>query len=222
MSNTLKLIATDYCPFCLRCLYVLSEKGLQFDVENVDLLSKSNFLSELSPYTRVPVLVHGEARIFESSVINEYLEDAFPETPLLPRDPAVRANARFWVDFCNTRFMPTYFNLVKSKPGPQRTQLKQQLLSQLELIENKGLQIAGPNSPFWLSDKISLVDFAFYPFFERFCTVEEFRDTHIVKGYIKLRAWLDAMKQQASVARYARTREELVAYFGQYYADGTD
>lgn len=57
----------------------------------------------MNPYGKVPVLVDDGAVIYESAIINEYLEEKYPEPRLLPEDPALRARARIWIDFCNTR-----------------------------------------------------------------------------------------------------------------------
>ncbi|MBI3001038.1 MAG: glutathione S-transferase family protein [Deltaproteobacteria bacterium] len=82
---------------------VLAEKRLPYDLIEVDLKNKPKDLLELNPYGKVPVLVDDDAVIYESAIIDEYLEEKFPEPPLMPRDPTARARVRIWVDFCNTR-----------------------------------------------------------------------------------------------------------------------
>ena len=71
----------------------LIEKGIEFDLTAIDLNDKPDWFLEISPYGKVPVLRHNGAVIFESAVINEYLEEVFPERPLLPSDPVRRAQA---------------------------------------------------------------------------------------------------------------------------------
>ena len=217
----MKLLKSDYCPFCLRCLLALCEKRLRFDIETVHLPEKARFLEKLSPYGRVPVLEHDGARIFESSVICEYLEDAFPEPALLPRDPAARAGARFWIDFCNARFMPAYFNLLKSGPGPGRERHRAELSEHLRFIDETGLRSAEGRGRFWLGSHFSLVDIAFYPLFERFAAVEEYRDVRIADEHTRLLDWLEAMRERDCVRRYSRPRKEHVTYFRDYYADAS-
>ncbi len=51
----------------------------------------------------MPVLVDGDAVVYESAIINEYLEEKFPQVPLMPKDLAQKARVRIWIDFCNTR-----------------------------------------------------------------------------------------------------------------------
>ena len=83
----MKLIVTDYCPFCLRCILALKQKGIKFEISKVDLTKKAEFAEQLSPYGRVPVLKHDSRTVFESSVISEYLDDVHPEPALLPKRP---------------------------------------------------------------------------------------------------------------------------------------
>jgi len=85
----------------------LREKGLDFKVETPAALGSGNAggaFAAASPRNEVPALVDGEARIFDSTIILEYLEDKYPSPPLLPRDPVARANARMIEDVCDTLY----------------------------------------------------------------------------------------------------------------------
>ena len=68
-----------------------------------DLINKPKELLDLNPYGKVPVLVDGDAVIYESAIINEYLDEKYPDIPLMPADPCQRARIRIWIDYCNTR-----------------------------------------------------------------------------------------------------------------------
>ena len=67
---------------------------LPHELIECDLKNKSRELLELNPYGKVPVLVDGEAVVYESAIINEYLEEKYPAVPLLPKDPFKRSRAR--------------------------------------------------------------------------------------------------------------------------------
>lgn len=85
----------------------LREKGLKFDVETPQGLGSGNSTGAFaasSPRLEVPTLIDGPARIFDSTIILEYLEDKHPSPPLLPRDPAARAGARMIEDLCDTLY----------------------------------------------------------------------------------------------------------------------
>ncbi len=215
----MKLVTAENCPFCMRCMIALTEKAIAFDVEEIDLEQKSLVPGLLSPYGRVPVLFDGDTAVYESSVINEYLEDEHPEPPLLPDDPQARAMARFWINFADTRFMPAYFNLLKATPGEDRKYWHSKLREHLEFMEERGLAAENGASPFWMGDDISLVDIAIYPFFERFAAVEAYRNFEIPEGLKRLRAWIETVRMRPSVSALSRPREYYVDYFGRYYAD---
>ncbi|MGO9990577.1 MAG: glutathione S-transferase family protein [Steroidobacteraceae bacterium] len=93
----------------MKCLLCLKEKGLEFVSHYVDLLRFEQHSPEflkLNPNGQVPVLVHDGAVITESTVINEYLEDVFPDVPLRPNNPVERARMRIWSKFVDEYFCP--------------------------------------------------------------------------------------------------------------------
>ena len=88
------------CPFCARTRIVLAEKGVPYDTVTIDLADRPAWLVEHNPPDgRVPVLEEDGWTLPESSVIDEYLEERYPDPPLLPEDPGERAAARLLV-FC--------------------------------------------------------------------------------------------------------------------------
>jgi len=85
----------------------LREKGVAFEVETPNALGSgaaAGPFAAASPRNEVPALIDGEAQIFDSTIILEYLEDKFPTPPLLPRDPMARAQARMIEDVCDTLY----------------------------------------------------------------------------------------------------------------------
>lgn len=93
----------------MKSILCLKEKGLPFVSHYVDLLRFEQHRPEfvkLNPNGQVPVLVHDGAVITESTVINEYLEDVFPQVPLRPRNLVDRAKMRVWSKFVDEYFCP--------------------------------------------------------------------------------------------------------------------
>ena len=82
------------CPFSQRCRLVLFEKGMDFEVRDVDLFNKPEDISTMNPYGQVPILVERELILYESNIINEYIDARFPHPQLMPADPLMRARAR--------------------------------------------------------------------------------------------------------------------------------
>lgn len=93
----------------MKPLIALFEKGLEFKSTYVNLLAFEQhepWFVKINPNGQVPVLVHDGAIITESTIINEYLEDVFPDVPLRPADPVARAQMRVWSKFVDEYFCP--------------------------------------------------------------------------------------------------------------------
>ena len=94
----LTLYDAPRCPFCARTRIVLAEKAIPYETVIVELSPRPDWIVELNPpYGKVPVLDDDGWILPESAVIDEYLDERFPEPPLLPDDPAERAAARLLV-----------------------------------------------------------------------------------------------------------------------------
>lgn len=99
------------CPFSHRCRIVLYEKGMDFTINDVDVQNKPEDLSVMNPYNEVPVLVERELVLYESNIINEYIDERFPHPQLMPADPIMRGRARLMLFnferelFCHVRVL---------------------------------------------------------------------------------------------------------------------
>jgi RNA polymerase-associated protein len=85
------------CPFSQRCRFVLFEKGMDFEIRDVDLYNKPEDISIMNPYGQVPILVERDLILYESNIINEYIDERFPHPQLMPADPVQRARARLFL-----------------------------------------------------------------------------------------------------------------------------
>jgi glutathione S-transferase len=193
----------DYpdCPFCQKVRVVLAEKDLEYDTHLVDLRAGAQRTPEflkLNPYGKVPVLIDEETVVYDSTIINEYLEDEYPIPRLLPDDSAGRAKARLLEDYCDNSFIPSadFVILQLSKPDAERDQerLKRyQLEVQRGLARLDGL-LEGKD---YLVGPFSLADVAFAP---RVLVLPQLG----VEVDLRLRnvtAWIDRLRERASVKR---------------------
>ncbi len=85
------------CPFSQRCRFVLIEKGMDFEIRDIDLYNKPDEIATLNPYGQVPILVERDLILYESNIINEYIDERIPHPQLMPADPAMRARTRLFL-----------------------------------------------------------------------------------------------------------------------------
>ncbi|MYJ52066.1 MAG: glutathione S-transferase family protein [Gammaproteobacteria bacterium] len=217
--SELRLVQSEVCPYAQRTHMCLLEKSVDFEVVEVDLGNKPAWFEEISPYSKVPVLQHGDVRLYESSIINEYLEDAFPEPALLPKSPADRARARIWIDFDNVKFVPAFYRVLLEQESSRQQALVDEIIGHLEFFESEGLP-GDWEGPFWFGKEVSLVDLALYPHFERLVVLETYRNIAIPPACARLGEWYAAMKERDSARQTAHDDAyHLKAY--SKYADGT-
>ncbi|MEO5632566.1 glutathione S-transferase family protein [Gaiella sp.] len=148
----LRLIDAPRCPYCARVRIALAEKGIAYETVVIDLVNRPAWVYELNPIGKVPVLEHQGWVLPESAVINEYLEDAYPEPALLPADPAQRANARLII-FRHDDFTATYYALRRKEAGADVA-----FAGELEALD---AMLAG--DPYLTGSAFGLADIAYVP-----------------------------------------------------------
>ena len=215
----LELVTAEVCPFAQRSHMTLLEKNLEFELREVELENKPSWFETISPYSKVPVLCHGNIQVYESTIINEYLEESFPERRLLPDDSSKRANARIWIDFDNTKFVPMFYKLLLAQEASLQKILAAQMTERLVFLDQEGFSSAS-KGPYWFGQKLSLVDLSLYPHFERFPVLTEYRGMNIPRSCRRLRAWLDVMRERSSAVVTAHESGFHIEAYIQY-ANGT-
>jgi len=149
------------CPFSQRCRLVLFEKGMDFEVRDVDLFNKPEDISTMNPYGQVPILVERELILYESNIINEYIDERFPHPQLMPADPLMRARARLMLFnfekelFVHVNTLENERNKVGDKNHDKaRAEIRDRLTTLAPLfLKNK----------YMLGDNFSMLDVAIAP-----------------------------------------------------------
>ena len=139
----------------------------------------------LNPYGKVPVLVDGDAAIYESNIINEYLDEKYPAVPLMPRGLLERARVRIWMDFCNSRLHAAAHEILHGDAEKGQEQLKRHL-------GTLDRALAGQD---YLDGGYSLADLTFIPFFVR---RERYRFT-VDDGMPDLKRWMERLLARPAV-----------------------
>jgi len=149
------------CPFSQRCRLVLFEKGMDFEVRDVDLFNKPEDISTMNPYGQVPILVERELILYESNIINEYIDERFPHPQLMPADPLMRARARLMLFnfekelFVHVHVLESERNKASDKSHDRaRSEIRDRLTTLAPLfLKNK----------YMLGDEFSMLDVAIAP-----------------------------------------------------------
>jgi glutathione S-transferase len=99
----IRVIGSYVSPYVRKVLACMNLKGLAYEIDPITPFFGNEEYERISPLRRIPVLVDGDVSICDSSVICAYLDDAYPERPLLPADPSDRAKARWLEEYADTR-----------------------------------------------------------------------------------------------------------------------
>ena len=168
----MKIIGSFVSPYVRKVLACLHLKGIDYEIDPITPFFGNDEFRRLSPLCRIPVLIDGDFAISDSSVICDYLDEAYPERPLLPADPKDRARARWLEEFADTRlgdlfiwglfYQKVVHPLVWGEPGDQeriaRT-LDEDAPAALDYLEGE-LPAHG-----WLFGDFGLADIAIVSFF---------------------------------------------------------
>jgi len=155
------------CPFCQKVRVVLAEKDLEYERVHVDLHKGEQRTPEflkLNPYGKVPVLIDEDVVIYDSTIINEYLDEEYPNPPLMPEDSAGRARVRLLEDFADNSFTPPAGLILAELHKPEADRDAERLRRyQAEITRVlTRLEAALGDKPFLAGD-FSLADIAFVP-----------------------------------------------------------
>jgi RNA polymerase-associated protein len=136
---------------------VLYEKGMDFQIVDVDLFNKPEDLAVMNPYNRTPVLVERDLILYESNIINEYIDDRFPHPQLMPADPVMRARARLFL----FRFEQELFAHIDSvEKGPQKAADRARVIVRDSLTQIAPVFV---KQKYMLGDEYSMLDVAIAP-----------------------------------------------------------
>ena len=190
-----KLYNTQRCPYARRTRIVLHEKGIDFEVHEVDLANKSEEFLSVSPYGKVPVLVVNGISLYESNVVNEYLDEVHETPRLLPENPEQRALARSWMAFADDYFFPAIFRV---RVGPQRgfseEQLQEAYEKPVDTLSRLEHQLEGKR---YLVGEYTLADIAHAGNFHRLRELED-RGEISLENYPNVAAWTELIEGRES------------------------
>ncbi|WEJ61601.1 glutathione S-transferase family protein [Thiomicrorhabdus lithotrophica] len=182
MSDKLELISFKLCPFVQRAVIVLKKKAVDFDITYIDLNNPPEWFKDVSPLGQVPVLKVGDDVLFESSVIQEYVDEITPPS-LQPVNPLVKAKNRAWISFGGDILMalhPMVTNKDEAVFNEKRTFILQKL-KQLEAVHS--------GDRFFNGSDFNMIDAAYAPMFMRMEFVKNLTNIDLLADTPKLAKW---------------------------------
>jgi len=187
-----KLISFKLCPYVQRSVILLKEKGVDYDIEYIDVYDPPEWFLALSPTGKVPILQVEDTVLFESAVINEYLEEVY--TPALhPSNPIKKAQNRAWMEFTSPIYMDT-FSIMMAADKESSDKAIDAITKNLA-----GLEKAMENTPWFNGEDFSLVDISAAPIFTRLAFYQSQCKLDLLDGFPKLRAWSEQLLARQSV-----------------------
>src|SRR4051812_45618924 len=179
------LYTAERCPYAARARIVLAEKGIEYDTVEVDLDDRPAWIYEKNPLGRVPVLEQDAFVLAESAVIDEYLDDRYPDPPLWPADPAERALGRLLV-FRFDELSKPYYAVRRGEDGA-RERLDAALATLHAVLEEY---------PFLSGREFGLADVAYVPWILR---ARDRMDVDLGR-FSALAEWVGRLEQRASIS----------------------
>jgi glutathione S-transferase len=218
MTQHLKLISHKLCPYVQRAAIALAEKNVPFERIDIDLADKPGWFLAISPLGKVPLLQvptdNGDAVLFESNVICEYIDEAFGGPKLHPQDALERAQHRAWMEFGSSILTDLWGLETTVDAGVFETK-RAAVAAKFARVE-----AALGAGPYFFGAAFSLVDAVFAPIFRYFEVFDRLSDLRIFADTPKLRAWRTQLAQRPSVtsAVPADYPELLYAFLVRYDA----
>jgi glutathione S-transferase len=161
------------------------------------------------------MLEWGDLSLHPSTVINEFVDEQWPEPPLFPKDPAQRAAARMWIEWWNEGPCPAYERrLMNVRPERDET-LSSALETQLREVEDR-LTARGYEGGYWHGERLGVVDATAAPMFVRFVGLRHFHGIDIPEDLRRVRAWRDALLGDPVVRATSPDPDTLLALYADY------
>ncbi|XP_013394873.1 glutathione S-transferase omega-1 isoform X2 [Lingula anatina] len=202
----LRLYSMKFCPFAQRTRLVLVHKNIPHEVINVNLKHKPKWLFEKNPKGLVPILEQDNRIVFESLICDEYLEDMYPEKPLRPSDPYIKARQNILEGYFEQVLRSLYSTMFTRNPE-KKLRGRENLLKSLEIYET---ELEGK---FYGGDEVGMLDFHLWPWIERIYTISHITGLEFsVEKFPKMNAWIQRMYQTPAVKATALPGEVHAAF----------
>jgi glutathione S-transferase len=180
----LELISFKLCPFAQRSLITLLHQELEHQVTYIDISDPPPWFLDISPFGQVPVLRLDDGPvIFESAVINEFINEVAAGPSMLPEEPLKRALNRAWTEFGSSCLGDVYA-MVNAKDEKAFEEAREELHDKFERLEE-----VLENAPFFNGDHLALIDAAYAPLLQRLGFLNELTPVYSPEEFPRIATW---------------------------------
>ncbi|MEM7213951.1 MAG: glutathione S-transferase family protein [Pseudomonadota bacterium] len=195
------LYGAEYSVYVKIVQLVLAEKHIDYELVSVDVFSDSDIPDSYlkrSPFGKIPSFSHADVEIFETSAIVRYVDETFPNPPLMPELPNDRARVNQIVSIIDNYAYPSmvwgvYVPLEDGKPLDNETGEFGEAITLAETTLDALARLCGSNSPFAVDDRITLADFYMLPTFFYFSKTDVGRS--LINGNSRICNWFNALSE---------------------------
>ncbi|BFF98607.1 pyrimidodiazepine synthase [Drosophila madeirensis] len=208
-DGQLRLFSMRFCPYAHRAHLVLKAKKVPHHTVYINLSEKPEWLVDVSPLLKVPALQlsaeKGQPSLIESLIIAEYLDEKYPQNPLLPKDPLKKAQEKILLE----RFSgvsSAFYKIFLQSSGLDDFSLA------LDIFEQ---ELAKRGTPFFGGDKPGYVDYMIWPWLERLPLVEfALKDYKFdAKRFAKIAKLIELLKADDVVKSFYVTPEQHIEFW---------
>jgi glutathione S-transferase len=201
---------------------VLQEKGIPYQYVEVNPYHKPDSLLKLNPRGLVPTLQYDGKPLYESTVVCEFLEEAYPDhgRKLLPTDLYQRAISRIWTDFITSRILPSFHRLLQHQPGAGPIEdLRSEFRGHLKAFATQ----MDPEGPFFFGKEPMVIDFVLAPWAMRMWVFDKFKGGVGIpsegqggedeKTWARWRRWHRAVEEHKSIKETTSNEEHYIPIY---------
>ncbi len=202
MPMKFEIYTSNRCSWAIRNFAALLEKAVSFELMQAydGRGNKRQEFLDLTPYGKTPIIRHGEVVVYNTLLINEYIDDTFAGSSLMPSSPAMRAEAKMWMHYCDDELIPSLSRVFRL--NEIEGEAVEQAVSAFAYFANKVEIRTDRLTPYYFGCEIGLIDLAFYTFFSLIST-EPAVMRKMIQGKPRVRDWMEAIRNRESIVKAA-------------------
>lgn len=209
-NGKLRLYNMRYCPYAERAVLALAAKNLDFEVINIDLVDKPEWLASKRAFTKVPALeIEENVSIYESLVVVEYLDEVYPQRPLLPKDPVKKAIDKIIVE-ASAPLHSLLFKMLRA-PDSVNDDVIKSYFNALNFIQS---QLQQRGTKFLDGEEPGYADYMIWPWLERLSTYDDKRIK--INEQKLLLEYINNMWEDPIVKEYIVPKEVFTEFYKAY------